>query len=147
MIIYRCRNCGYVLNIYDGKRMHPYGPPSPSAVISWYGGVCPRCGSRLKPPSFRDVRIQIAKRDRYPPVFDEPTCREKVVAVLVANRNLMWSASTLAYATGCSVKTCYKILMELLRLKIVKRDPSKKRLRVTLVSDISPVEIIHKLKA
>jgi len=146
MIIYRCRNCKEPLFIYDSRNIHPCGLPSPETVIAWYGGVCPKCGCKLRPPSHKDIRVEIAKRDSYPLVFPRPTCLQKIVSVMASNRENWWSPEMLSYVTGCSKRTCYNILRKLLQEGLVIRD-GRRKLRVKLKSDVSIVEVIHKLKA
>ena len=34
-----------------------YGIPSPSEVISWFGGSCPVCGKELRTPSLNNIIV------------------------------------------------------------------------------------------
>jgi len=64
-IIYRCKRCGFIL--YDSSNpveygfSHFHGIPTPSEVIAWWGGRCPRCGRELEKPSLDDIVIGITK--------------------------------------------------------------------------------------
>jgi len=59
-IRYVCRNCNYVL--YDSKNKpiwgKSWGLPTPSEIIRWYGGYCPRCGKKLKKPDIMDITVR-----------------------------------------------------------------------------------------
>jgi DNA-directed RNA polymerase subunit RPC12/RpoP len=57
-IVYKCRNCGFTLHVFDHVGQDFYGVPSPSEIASWYGGVCPKCGHRLGVPSPDDITIR-----------------------------------------------------------------------------------------
>lgn len=56
-VVYRCRNCGYVLYVFWHVGQDSYGVPTPSEISSRYGGICPRCGHRLGKPSIDDVYV------------------------------------------------------------------------------------------
>ncbi len=62
-IRYVCKNCGYVLFDVKNKRLHgaPVGLLSPSEVIKYYNGRCPRCGRRLEKPDLKDIVIREKK--------------------------------------------------------------------------------------
>ena len=61
-VVYRCRQCGYILYVFWRVGQSSYGVPTPSEIMSYYGGVCPRCGRPLQRPSIRDV-IVVAGRE------------------------------------------------------------------------------------
>lgn len=54
-VTYVCKRCGYVLYRFDQVGQDCYGLPSPSEVISMYGGICPRCKADLTPPRVDDI--------------------------------------------------------------------------------------------
>ncbi len=56
-VIFRCSKCGKILYAFNRVGQDYYGIPTPSEVISLYGGVCPHCGSRLKIPTVNDIKI------------------------------------------------------------------------------------------
>lgn len=56
-VVYRCKHCGTVLHVFFKVGQDYYGIPTPSEVISLFGGVCPKCGARLHVPSLQDIRI------------------------------------------------------------------------------------------
>jgi len=56
-VVYRCKNCGYILYVFWRVGQDSYGVPTPSELISIYGGVCPRCGHRLEKPGLDDVEV------------------------------------------------------------------------------------------
>ncbi len=57
-IVYKCKNCGFVLHVFEHVGQDFYGVPSPSEIASWYGGVCPRCGHKLGVPTPNDITIR-----------------------------------------------------------------------------------------
>ncbi|MET1128348.1 MAG: hypothetical protein ABWW70_03425 [Thermoproteota archaeon] len=57
-VVYRCGVCGFILHIFVKVGQNSYGVPTPSEVISQFGGMCPRCGSELRRPGVRDVAIK-----------------------------------------------------------------------------------------
>ncbi|BES81263.1 hypothetical protein [Pyrodictium abyssi] len=74
VVVYRCRECGYVLYVHWRMGQSSYGLPTPSEIASWFGGLCPRCGHRLGRPQLDDVdtvadrelvaaRIELLKRE------------------------------------------------------------------------------------
>ena len=68
-VIFRCSKCGKILYVFNRVGQDYFGIPTPSEVISLYGGVCPQCGSRLKIPSVNDIKITYLSssfRYRYP---------------------------------------------------------------------------------
>jgi len=146
MIIYRCRNCGYVLHVFSKTRVDYLGPPPPSTVIYWYGGICPRCGSELKPPKPEDIKISISKRIQYPYIKERPSCRERILAILNANPDKWFSVKELIYMTGCKKKTVYMVLNDLAKKGIIKRNQKTCIYQVKIASKKSRVEIIHKIK-
>ena len=56
-VIFRCSKCGKILYVFNRVGQDYYGIPTPSEVISLYGGVCPQCGSKLKIPTVNDIKI------------------------------------------------------------------------------------------
>lgn len=56
-VVYRCKHCGTILHVFFKVGQDYYGIPTPSEVISLFGGVCPKCGTRLHVPSLQDIRI------------------------------------------------------------------------------------------
>ncbi len=56
-VVYKCRNCGTILHVFYKVGQDYYGIPTPSEVISLFGGVCPRCGSKLRVPQLQNIRI------------------------------------------------------------------------------------------
>jgi len=148
MIIYRCRNCGFVLHVFEKAGRDYYGAPSPSIVINWYGGICPRCGSRLKPPRPKDILISIhdGKRKYRPPSIK--TCRQKVLRILVAHSDEWFCINELKLMTSCSLKTIYKIVDELFKNDIIEKTYLSRwhgvRVAVRIKSTKSNVEVIYK---
>ncbi len=68
-VIFRCSKCGKILYVFNRVGQDYYGIPTPSEVISLYGGVCPQCGSKLKIPTVNDIKIMYLSssfRYRYP---------------------------------------------------------------------------------
>ncbi len=63
-VVYRCSRCGFPLYVFARVGQSTSGVQPPSTVIYMYGGVCPRCGKRLKPPSLRDIVIDTNVRAR-----------------------------------------------------------------------------------
>ena len=61
-VVYRCRQCGYILYVFWRVGQNSYGVLTPSEVISMYGGVCPRCGHPLRRPGLQDLSVT-ADRD------------------------------------------------------------------------------------
>ncbi|MEM1620032.1 MAG: hypothetical protein QXU97_06010 [Fervidicoccaceae archaeon] len=59
-LVYRCKGCGYVLHYLRYVGQDYVGVPSVYEVLSRYGYVCPKCGSRLSRPSQEDVLITSA---------------------------------------------------------------------------------------
>jgi len=56
-VVYRCKHCGTILHIFFKVGQDYYGIPTPSEVISLFGGVCPKCGTRLRAPSIQDIHV------------------------------------------------------------------------------------------
>lgn len=56
-VVYRCSSCGFPLYVFARVGQSTSGVPTPSQIIYMYGGVCPRCGKPLRPPSLRDIVI------------------------------------------------------------------------------------------
>ena len=56
-VVYRCGRCGYILDVFVKVGQNSYGVPTPEEVLSRYGGVCPRCGARLR-PKLRLIRVR-----------------------------------------------------------------------------------------
>lgn len=56
---YTCRHCGFVLWEFKHVGQDCYGLPSPSEIITFYGGICPKCKKELSKPSLNDISIGI----------------------------------------------------------------------------------------
>lgn len=56
-VVYRCRQCGTILHVFFKVGQDYYGIPTPSEVISLFGGICPKCGARLHIPSIQNIRV------------------------------------------------------------------------------------------
>jgi len=56
-VIYLCRNCGFILYRFERVGQDYYGLPTPSEIMNWYGGVCPKCNSRLKKPTLSSIKV------------------------------------------------------------------------------------------
>ncbi len=70
-IVYRCKNCGYVFHYLEKVGQDYIGVPSVTEVLGRYGYTCPKCKSRLSPPSQNDILItstQIALRKGMMPI-------------------------------------------------------------------------------
>lgn len=71
-VIFRCSKCGKILYVFNRVGQDYYGIPTPSEVISLYGGVCPHCGSRLKIPTVNNVKIMyLSSSFRYSLRYEE----------------------------------------------------------------------------
>ena len=57
-IVYRCKNCGFILHVFVRVGQNSYGVPTPSELASWYGGICPRCGAPLGRPTLSDIIVK-----------------------------------------------------------------------------------------
>lgn len=68
-IVYRCKVCGFILHVFVRVGQNSYGVPTPSELMSQYGGICPRCGHQLEPPTIDDIIIK-------------PNGKEELLAVL-----------------------------------------------------------------
>lgn len=64
-VIYVCRVCGFKLYEFERVGQDYFGVPTPSEVINWYGGVCPKCNSKLNRPSLEDIVIKPLKKTEY----------------------------------------------------------------------------------
>ena len=64
MIVYRCRSCGFILYVFARVGQDSYGAPTPSELISAYGGICPRCGAPLRPPTLNDIIVKTGEDAR-----------------------------------------------------------------------------------
>jgi len=60
VVVYRCSNCGFVLDIFVSSTR---GVPTPSEVIAKYNGRCPRCGKPLSKPTFKDVDVKLHSKE------------------------------------------------------------------------------------
>lgn len=56
-VIYKCKACGFILYRFERVGQDYYGIPTPSEIMNWYGGVCPRCNVKLSKPKISDVKI------------------------------------------------------------------------------------------
>jgi len=57
-IVYRCKVCGFLLHVFVRVGQNSYGVPTPSELMSQYGGICPRCGHSLEPPTLDDIIVK-----------------------------------------------------------------------------------------
>jgi len=60
-IVYRCKSCGYVLHYLRYVGQDFLGVPSVYEVLGKYGYTCPKCKSKLRPPSQEDILIASAR--------------------------------------------------------------------------------------
>jgi len=70
-IVYRCKNCGYVLHYLQKVGQDYIGIPSVSEVMSKHGYICPKCKSKLSRPSQDDIiitTVAVAKKKSMLPV-------------------------------------------------------------------------------
>jgi hypothetical protein len=58
-VVYRCKYCGFILYVFTHVGQDSYGVPTPSEIMSQYGGICPRCGHPLEPPRLHDIVIRL----------------------------------------------------------------------------------------
>ena len=63
-VVYVCKECGFILYRFERVGQDYYGMPTPSEIMNWYGGVCPKCNSKLRSPSLEDVQIKPIRRGR-----------------------------------------------------------------------------------
>jgi len=56
-VIYKCRRCGFILYRFEHVGQDYYGIPTPSEIMNWYGGVCPRCNAKLEKPASSNIVI------------------------------------------------------------------------------------------
>lgn len=56
---YICRHCGFILWEFKHVGQDCYGLPSPSEIITFYGGICPKCKKELSKPSLNDISISV----------------------------------------------------------------------------------------
>ena len=78
-VVYRCGVCGFILDVFVRVGQSSRGVPTPSEVISNYGGLCPRCGSPLQPPSLRDITVKPDGPEELQAALEEAA---RIVAVL-----------------------------------------------------------------
>ncbi len=57
-VVYRCKVCGFILDVFVKVGQNSRGVLTPSELISQYGGMCPRCGHRLEPPTLSDIIVK-----------------------------------------------------------------------------------------
>ena len=57
-VVYRCKHCGFILHVFVRVGQDTYGVPTPRELRSIYGGLCPRCGHRLEPPTLNDIIVK-----------------------------------------------------------------------------------------
>ncbi|RUM46541.1 MAG: hypothetical protein DSY37_05090 [Hyperthermus sp.] len=57
-IVYRCKVCGFIIDVFPYVGYNSYGVPTPSELMSQHGGLCPRCGHRLTKPSLDDIIVK-----------------------------------------------------------------------------------------
>ena len=70
-IVYRCGNCGFILHVFVRVGQNSYGVPTPSELMSQYGGICPACGHPLHTPSLDDIVIKPDGREELLRVLEE----------------------------------------------------------------------------
>ncbi len=58
VVIYRCKNCGFILHKFVRVGQDFYGLPTPTELITKYNGRCPNCGSKLKVPTLNDIILK-----------------------------------------------------------------------------------------
>ncbi len=61
-VIYRCKDCGTILHVFEYVGQDFYGVPSPSEVALWRGGFCPKCGRKIGVPRPEDIHIRYVSR-------------------------------------------------------------------------------------
>jgi hypothetical protein len=98
-VVFRCGLCGYVLLVYARVGQDSRGVPTPSEVIGKYGGVCPRCGGRLRRPSVRDVSVLPWVPGQLPQLQQ---ARRRVVSFALP-QPLYWELERLAEKRGSTV--------------------------------------------
>ncbi len=69
-VIYRCRDCGAVLHVFEYVGQDFYGVPSPSEVALWRGGFCPKCGHKIGAPRPEDIHIRYVSRKTLREIMD-----------------------------------------------------------------------------
>ncbi len=99
-IVYRCKHCGFILHVFVRVGQNSYGVPTPSELMSQYGGICPRCGHPLEPPTMRDIILK-------------PNGKEELLAVLEEARETM----RIGFRR-------LEPLLEQLRLEVARRRPA-----------------------
>ncbi|HIP66398.1 MAG TPA: hypothetical protein EYH08_07745 [Pyrodictium sp.] len=110
-VVYRCSNCGYILDIFVKVGQNSYGVPTPSEVAARYGGYCPMCGKPLNTkPRLHDIVI-------------EPNGMQKLVQVLKEARNMM----------RIGFKSILRLLPENLREELLSATPSESLLNNTMM--------------
>ena len=70
-VVYRCSSCGFPLYVFVRVGQSTSGIPTPSQVIYMHGGVCPRCGKPLRPPSLRDIIVDANVKERIEEIREE----------------------------------------------------------------------------
>lgn len=63
-LVYRCKNCGFVFHYLQYVGQDYIGVPSVYEVMGKYGYTCPKCKSKLTPPSQQDILITSTKLAR-----------------------------------------------------------------------------------
>lgn len=56
-VFYVCKRCGFILYKFEHVGQDYYGLPTPSEIMNWYSGVCPKCNARLERPLLSSIRI------------------------------------------------------------------------------------------
>ena len=102
-VVYRCSNCGYILDVFVRVGQNSYGVPTPSEVVARYGGYCPMCGKSLNTkPRLHDVLV-------------EPNGMHRLVQVLKEARNTM----------RIGFKSILRLLPESLREELLSPTPEQ----------------------
>ena len=70
-IVFRCKTCGYVLHYLEYVGQDYIGVPSLTEILGKYGYMCPKCKTRLSPPSREDIiitSVAVARRRNMMPI-------------------------------------------------------------------------------
>lgn len=94
-MVYKCGGCNFVLHTFERVGQDFYGIPTPSEVLSWYGGLCPRCGRRLTKPGISDVVVmdrRLAQKLRVRTRYEVLPVRPEVLGVQLEGLGLQTNA-------------------------------------------------------
>ncbi len=56
-VVYICKNCGFELYTFERVGQDYYGLPTPSEIMNWYSGVCPKCNAKLERPTLDRIKV------------------------------------------------------------------------------------------